>query len=85
MFHERHYAREVMPKLTLQEQFIEGLKKLGEVEIKRTARKIVYSRKAGGYYYLGRSGSLRVGSTVMGSIPVNSKFKAMLMGIEGTI
>lgn len=74
-----------MPKLKLQEQFVEGLKKLGEVEVKRLTGCIVYSRKAGGFYYLGRAGSLRVGAKRTGSIPVNSKFKAQLMGIEGTI
>ncbi len=63
---------------TLRDQFIEGLQRLGEVEI-------VYSRKAGGYYYLGSSGSLRFGATSVGSIPCSSKFKAMLMGIEGGI
>lgn len=70
---------------TLREKFIEGLEKLGETEVKRTARKIVYTRKAGGFYYLGSSGSLRVGATSVGSISCSSKFKCQLMGIEGTI
>lgn len=70
---------------TLQERYIEALIARGEKEVKLTAKRIVYSRAKGGYYYLGKSGSLRVGSTSMGSIPVNSKFKAMLLGIEGTI
>lgn len=71
--------------LTLRDKYVEGLKKLGEVECKRTAKWIVYSRKAGGHYYLGKSGSLRIGATVAGSIPAHSKFKCQLMGIEGTI
>lgn len=70
---------------TLRDQFIAGLQKLGEVEVKRTHKRIVYSRKAGGYYYIGSSGSLRVGATSAGSIPVSSKFKAMLMGTFTTI
>lgn len=78
-----------MPKQTFQERFIEGLLKRGETEVKRTARRIVYTRTVdgmkAGFYYLGKSGSLRIGHTIAGSIPVTSKFKCKLLGIEGTI
>lgn len=70
---------------TLRDKFIEGLERIGEKPVKTTTRKIVYSRKEGGFYYLGSSGSLRFGSTIVGSIPCSSKFKAMLLGIEGTV
>lgn len=74
-----------MAKLTLQVQFIEALEALGEREVKRTFKKVVFSRNEGGFYYIGKAGSLRVGHTVAGSIPTSSKFKAKLLGIDGTI
>ena len=49
------------------------------ITTKRLARKLVYTRKEGGYYYLGKSGSLRFGETIVGSIPVNDKFKQLLL------
>lgn len=66
-------------RLTLQEQFITALVNFGEREIKRTFKKIVFSRKEGGHYYLGKSGSLRVGATIAGSIPVSAGFKQRLL------
>lgn len=66
-------------KVTLQEQYINALINLGEREVKRTHKKIVFSRKEGGHYYLGKSGSLRVGYTVAGSIPGSSKLKERLL------
>ena len=70
---------------TLRERFIEALLARGETKVYELTSKIVFTRREGGYYYLGRSGSLRFGSTVVNTIPVSSKFKAMLLGVEGTI
>jgi len=67
-----------MPK-TLRESYIAGLIKLGETEVKRTVRKVVFTRKAGGFYYLGSSGSLRCGTTIAGSIPCSAAFKDSLL------
>ena len=71
---------------TLRERFIEALKARGEIEVPRWSNKsVVFTRKEGGYYYIGKSGSLRFGSNKVSSIPCSSKFKAALLGIEGTI
>ncbi len=64
---------------TMKEKFIEGLKKLGEVQVKETHKYVVFSRKVGGHYYIGRSGSLRVGHTVQGSIPTSTTFKQLVL------
>ena len=64
---------------TLRERFEIALKMRGETLTKRLARKLVYTRKEGGYYYLGKSGSLRHGETIAGSIPVSDKFKQLLL------
>lgn len=73
-----------MVNQTLREKYIAGLIKLGESEAKCTNKWIVYSRKAGGFFYLGKSGSLRFGNTVATSLPVSQKFKDMLIA-EGII
>ena len=60
---------------TLQEKYSDALKALGETEIKKLTGCIVFTRKEGGFYYVGKSGSLRVGTTRATSIPVSKKFK----------
>lgn len=40
------------------------------------ARRWTYAREAGGYYYLGKSGSFRFGRNVTTSLPVAERFKA---------
>lgn len=64
---------------TLREKYIEALTKVGCVEIKRTSKWIVFNRNQSGFYYIGKSGSLRVGTSVAASIPVNSTFKSLLL------
>ena len=59
----------------LQDRFLNALIKRGEIEIKRLTGCIVVSRKEGGFYYLGSSGSLRVGMTRSDSIPCSNKYK----------
>ena len=64
--------------VTLKEQFIKALTMRGEVQVKTTFKFVVFSRKEGGHYYIGRSGALRFGATVAGSIPCSDKFKIHL-------
>lgn len=68
--------------VTLQEQFIAALVNLGEREVKRTHKRIVFSRKEGGHYYIGKSGSLRIGKTISSSMPVSAGFKQRLLKIN---
>jgi hypothetical protein len=53
---------------TLQGRFIEALEMRGETLVKRTHKKIVYSRAEGGYWYLGSRGSIRIGRNLVTSI-----------------
>lgn len=69
-----------MAKKTLQERYVEALIKLGEKEVKRTARYIVFSKLSGGFYYLGSSGALRHGHNRANSIPVSQSYKEELIG-----
>lgn len=65
---------------TLREKYIEALKARGWIELKNTHRYTVFDNRDGGsYLYVGKSGSLRSGSTVAGSIPVSQKFKDQLL------
>lgn len=68
---------------TLKEQFIQSLTWLGEVKVKDNFKHVVFSRKEGGHYYIGRSGSLRFGKTVATSIPCSDKFKRQLLDMIG--
>lgn len=72
--------------MTMKEAFTRALEARGETLVKRTFRYDVWSRKSSGthkgtglHYYVGRSGSLRVGPTVQGSVPCNEAFKAILL------
>lgn len=67
---------------TMKEQFIAALLALGETEVKRTFAFVVFTRKAGGHYYIGRSGALRVGNTIASSIPCSDKFKEHLRNFQ---
>lgn len=69
-----------MPK-TLRERFIEALQARGETEVKRLTGCIVYTRQQGGFYFLGSSGSIRVGTNRTTSIPVSNRFKGELLGV----
>lgn len=65
--------------IKMQAKFLKGLQERGEIEVKRLTGCIVMSRKEGGYYYLGKSGSLRFGATRQGSIPCSAGFKQILI------
>lgn len=68
-----------MAKMTMHQAFVAALTARGETLVKHTAKYAVYTRKAGGYYYVGMAGGLRVGSTVSGSLPASGMFKHDLM------
>lgn len=66
--------------MTLKEKIIRALELEGETRVTttRVSRYAVYSRKEGGYYYVGSKGELRVGHTSSVSIPYD-KTKARLL------
>lgn len=66
---------------TLKERYIEGLKRICEVLVKQTHKYDVYTctRHPGSFYYVGRSGALRVGPTVAGSMPASSTHKQLVL------
>jgi hypothetical protein len=68
---------------TLREKFTEALQRKGCLQVKAASRKyLIFIRDGGnGYYYVGKSGSLRMGSTIAGSVPVSARFKAELLAM----
>lgn len=64
----------------LQKRFAAALTARGEHQVKRTSKYIVFSRKEGGCYYLGRVGALRIGKTTRGSVPCSESFRKELLG-----
>lgn len=71
-----------MTKHTMQMDFVEALNARGETLVKALTARIVYTRKEGGYYYIGRRGSLRFGNTIALSIPCSDVFKAALVAFN---
>lgn len=65
--------------MTLKEKYIAGLAKKGEQKLKDTARYTIYTRAAGGFYYLGCNGALRIGRTRSRSVPASDAFKSSLI------
>lgn len=55
-----------MAKQTIRDQLIQALERRGEtiVQTAKSTKFIVMTRQAGGFYYLGKAGALRVGRTV---------------------
>lgn len=66
-------------RVTLQEQYLNKLIADGEQIVKQLRGCIVVSRVAGGFYYLGKAGSLRYGVTRASSLSVSDKFKKDLL------
>jgi hypothetical protein len=66
---------------TLRERYIAGLIAIGETKVKSTFKYEVYTRSAGagGFYYVGRAGALRVGVSIAHSIPCSDEFKRALL------
>lgn len=66
---------------TVREKYIEALKALGFRQLKTHLRKYeIFTYEDGGkYIYVGKSGGLRVGHTITGSIPCSDAYKAKLL------
>lgn len=65
--------------MTLKEKFIAALTKRGETKVKETFRYVVFTRKEGGNYYIGRNGALRRGFNIGASIPCSEALKENLI------
>lgn len=67
---------------SLRDKFIAALTAQGETKVDSKSRKYdVFTRKGyDGFYYVGKSGALRYGSTVSNSYPMSSAFKTRLLG-----
>lgn len=71
-----------MPKKSLQDTLIDGLKTLGMKEIKHTTTKYRAFKKDGwGTYFVGKAGALRVSRTgkVTDSVPVSPSFRKQIL------
>lgn len=70
-----------MPKRTLMQKYIAGLVAKGEHVVKNTPRYAVFTRNAGGYYYVGTAGAVRAGPTRANSRPCSTAFKQQLINL----
>lgn len=70
---------------TLQDCLALGLTWHGERQVKETTKYRVFSRAKGGFYYLGRAGSFRVGATSGNSHPVPAGFRAQILALGRTV
>jgi hypothetical protein len=64
---------------TMRERFIAALTSVGETRVKQTFKYDVFTRKEGGFYYIGRAGALRFGQNITDSIPCSSARKTQLL------
>lgn len=68
--------------MNIQQRLKAALEAEGETYVKTTASYIVMTRKAGGYYYLGSAGALRIGHKVSAtrSLTDSPRYKYLLTG-----
>jgi hypothetical protein len=66
---------------SLREQYVEALLKKGYQQIESRSGKYLMFKTAdvNKFYYVGKSGSLRIGTTIKDSIPVSNHFKRFLL------
>lgn len=65
---------------TLREKYIEALHKEGYKEAPSLSSKYIrFHRTENSYWYVGKSGSLRVGRSIAESIPCSNKLKSFLL------
>lgn len=65
---------------TLQQRFAQALTGRGEREVpSRSGKYRTFTRKAGGFYFLGASGALRKGLSSSHSTPVSETFRQTLL------
>jgi hypothetical protein len=68
---------------SLRERFSEALKARGEHEVlSKSRRYLTFTRAKGGFFFIGKSGSLRFGPSSSKSAAVGDRFKRMLLGEE---
>jgi hypothetical protein len=66
--------------MTQREKFIIALTKLGETEVKsRSSKFLTFTKKGGGFWFIGKSGSLRTGATSSRSYAVIPQTKQRLL------
>lgn len=69
-----------MKQQSLRDRFAKALELLGETNSPWASRKFLrFTRREGGFYFIGKSGSLRHGQTLTGSVPISDAFKAKLL------
>jgi hypothetical protein len=66
---------------TIRDRLTDALVASGEhIVPARTQKYLVYTRKAGGYWFLGKSGALRYGECASGSFSASDRLKAKILG-----
>lgn len=66
--------------MTLLERFSNALERKGETKVQsRSDKYVTYTRSAGGFYFLGRSGAVRYGKCASKSFAASDKFKELLL------
>ena len=66
---------------TIQSRLADALVASGEhIVPSRTQKYIVYTRKAGGFWFLGKSGALRYGENASGSFSASDRLKSKILG-----
>lgn len=69
-----------MAAMTMQERYAERLAALGETEVPSKSRKYrTFTRRKGGFYFLGRNGAVRYGRSSSRSLAASDGFKALLL------
>jgi hypothetical protein len=66
---------------TLHDRYIAALERQGLKRVQARTRKatVLGPRPDGSFYYVGRAGSIRLGKTYGGSLPISDRFKAKLL------
>lgn len=74
---------------TLRDQFVAALIARGETQVpSRSGKFLTFTRAAGGFYFIGRAGSLRFNprsQSSTDSIPASDAFKAKLLAEPGKV
>ncbi len=65
--------------MTLRDTIAKTLEAKDEKSVGFTKKFLIYTRSAGGYYFLGKNGAVRVGRTVTTSIPLNEPARRALL------
>ena len=70
----------VPSKVNLQEKYKAALLAQGcKIVESQSRRYVVLTRPAGGFYYLGKSGAVRWGTTIAGSMACSDKIKKAIL------